>query len=476
MLIRRFYDTRLAQASFLIGCQATGEALVLDPARDVEPYLGAAEAERMRIVGVAETHIHADFVSGARELAARTGARAYLSDEGDADWKYAWAAEAGATLLHDGDAITVGNLRLDVMHTPGHTPEHLCFVLTDTPATSRPVAVFTGDFVFAGDLGRPDLLEKAAGVAGTMEAGARTLYRSVQRFKRLPDYLQLWPGHGAGSACGKALGAAESTTLGYERIVNWGLADIDEDAFVARVLDGQPEPPRYFATMKRINKAGPALLHGRARAERLPDERLASLAASGALVVDTRPWEQYAAGHLGGALHLPLDRSFTTWAGWLLPYDRDLYLLVDEAREGARDDAMRALTSIGLDRVAGWIGASALAGLPLVRTASVAPREAWPGIARDELAVLDVRNTSEFDAGHLPGATHVPLGDLAQRLAEVPAGRPLVVQCQGGARSAIATSVLEAHGVTDVVNLTGGYAAWLRDGLPVERGALTPAR
>ncbi|HZK77477.1 MAG TPA: MBL fold metallo-hydrolase, partial [Gemmatimonadaceae bacterium] len=190
MLLKRIYDTNLAQASYLIGCVATGEALVVDPHRDVEQYMRAAADEGLRVTHVTETHIHADFVSGSRELAQRTGAQLLLSDEGDADWKYAFAAESGARLLHDGDVFMVGNLKIEVLHTPGHTPEHISFLVTDTLATDRPMGAITGDFVFVGDVGRPDLLEKAAKVMGTMEAGARTLFRSLQRFKKLPDYLQ----------------------------------------------------------------------------------------------------------------------------------------------------------------------------------------------------------------------------------------------------------------------------------------------
>ena len=225
-----------------------------------EQYVDAAAAEGLRITQVTETHIHADFVSGARELAHLTGAQLLLSSEGGLDWQYAYAAEAGARLLKDGDRIAVGNIDLEVMHSPGHTPEHISFIVTDRPAAAGPWGILTGDFVFVGDVGRPDLLERAAGFAGTMETAARTLFRSLARFRALPDHLQVWPGHGAGSACGKALGAIPSSTVGYEKIGNWGVAEIDEEAFVRGVLDGQPEPPRYFAEMKRINKHGPRLL------------------------------------------------------------------------------------------------------------------------------------------------------------------------------------------------------------------------
>ena len=485
MLLKRFYDAKLAQASYLIGCAATGEAIVVDANRDVEEYIRAATAEGLKVTHVTETHIHADFVSGSRELAQRTGAQLLLSDEGDVDWKYAFAAEAGATLLHDGDVFMVGNLKFDVLHTPGHTPEHLSFLVTDTPATDKPMGAITGDFVFVGDVGRPDLLEKAAKIVGTMEAGARTLFRSLQRVKQLPDYLQVWPGHGAGSACGKALGAVPFSTIGYERIANWGFTVSDEDEFVQMVLAGQPEPPKYFAEMKRINKSGPRVLGGFRRPERLPASRLAALLDAGALVVDTRSATEYAARHAPGTINIPLNKSFNTWAGWLVPYDRDFFLVVNESCAHCVDEAVRDLAMIGLDRVAGYLGAEAfdewaaggreLGTIPQIGATELAARR-----QAGDVAVLDVRGHAEWEAGHLPGVENIPVGYLAERLDEVPRDRPVVVHCQSGARSAIAASVLRARGLTNVVNLTGGFAEWQARGHPVERsasaGALAGAR
>ena len=476
MLLKRFYDTKLAQASYLIGCAATGEALVVDPNRDVEEYIRAATAEGMKVTHVTETHIHADFVSGSRELAQRTGAQLLLSDEGDADWKYAFAAEAGATLLHDGDAFMVGNLKFDVLHTPGHTPEHLSFLVTDTPATDKPMGAITGDFVFVGDVGRPDLLEKAAKMVGTMEAGARTLFKSLQRFKQLPDYLQIWPGHGAGSACGKALGAVPFSTIGYERIANWGFTVSDEREFVEMVLAGQPEPPRYFAEMKRINKEGPRVLGGFRRPERLPASRIEGLLADGELVVDTRSATEYAARHVPGTINIPLNKTFNTWAGWLVPYDRDFFLIVDDSRSDYVDEAVRDLAMIGLDRVSGYLGTDAidewavggreLGTVPQISAAELAERR-----QAGDVAVIDVRGHAEWEAGHLPGVENIPVGYLADHLSEVPRDRPVVVHCQSGARSAIAASVLRAKGFTNIVNLTGGFAEWQARGHPVERSA-----
>lgn len=478
MIVRRFYDDKLAQTSYLVGCGRTGSAIVIDPNRDVEQYVRAADAEDVRVTHVTETHIHADFVSGARELADRTGATLYLSDEGDASWKYSYASDAGAVLVKDGDTIMVGNVRVEVVHTPGHTPEHVSFLITDTAAADEPIAIVTGDFVFVGDVGRPDLLEKAAKVQGTMEQAARTLFRSLAKFKRYPDWLQIWPGHGAGSACGKGLSAVPHSTVGYERRFNWAFGVDDEAEFVRMVLDGQPEPPKYFAEMKRINKEGPRVLHGFPRPERLPVARLDNVLASGAPVVDTRPAAEFAAGHVPGTINIPLDRSFNTWAGWLLPFDRDFYLVIDDRCTHCVGEAVRDLAMIGLDRVAGYFGSAAidewpatnarearvLATIPQITAAELAER-----VKRGGIAVLDVRGHAEWEAGHIPGVENIPVGYLTDRLDDLPRDEPLVVQCQSGARSAIAASVLRSRGFTNVVNLSGGFAGWQRAGQPVER-------
>src|SRR5690606_36051520 len=379
----------------------------------------------LRITHVTETHIHADFVSGLRDLVERTGARAYLSAEGGPDWQYAFADEIDAVLLRDGDHFMVGNIRIEAMHTPGHTPEHLTFLVTDTAAADEPMGAFTGDFIFVGDVGRPDLLEKAAGVTGTMEPGARALFRSLRKFAELADHLQIWPGHGAGSACGKSLGAVPQSTLGYEKRFNWGFSYDDEDAFVRAVLEGQPEPPKYFAEMKRINKVGPRILGGFRRPERLPGTRLAALLEAGVLVVDTRSTEAYASGHVPGTLNIPLNRSFNTWAGWLVPYDRPFYLIVDEtACPSCVAEAIRDLAMIGLDDVGGYFAAEALdewaaEGRELATVREMSTPELAEMARREEVSVIDVRGRVEWEAGHIPGVSNIPLGYLPDRIDEV---------------------------------------------------------
>ncbi|MDI3339121.1 MAG: rhodanese-like domain-containing protein, partial [Sphaerobacter sp.] len=433
--------------------------------------------EGLRITAITETHIHADFVSGARELARRTGARLYLSDEGPAEWKYAYAAEAGAALVRHGDSFMVGNVRIDVVHTPGHTPEHISFLVTDTAAADKPMGIFTGDFVFVGDIGRPDLLEEAAGIRGTKVPGARQLFKSLQRFKELPDYVQIWPGHGAGSACGKALGAVPQSTVGYERLFNWAFQITGEDEFVEAVLSGQPEPPKYFAEMKRVNKIGPAMVRELRPPRSLAGRDLPGVIESGAIVVDTRAAAAYATGFIPGTLNIPLDNAFVTWAGWLIPYDVDIYLLVDEECPQCAATAVRGLRLIGLDRVGGIVGArEALTawtemgrGVETYRAVTAAELDQMR--QAETVAVIDVRGRVEWEAGHLPGVRNIPLGYLADRLDELVSETPTVVCCQTGARSAIAVSLLRAKGLTNISHLAGGFAAWAAEGRPVARAA-----
>lgn len=472
MFLKRFFEPKVAQTSYMIGCPGAGAAIVIDPNRDIDQYIEAAEAEGVKVTHVTETHIHADFVSGSRELAARTGASLYLSDEGDADWKYAFAAESGATLVRDGHRITVGSVLIDVVHTPGHTPEHISFLVTDSAGASEPIAVASGDFIFVGDVGRPDLLEKAANIKGTTEVGARQLYASLQKFASQPDWLQVWPGHGAGSSCGKGISAIPHSTLGYERRFNWAFQAKSESEFVAAVLAGQPEPPKYFAEMKRVNKVGPKILHGFKRPELLEIDALDAKLKENAIVVDTRSATAYAAGYVPGTINIPLNASFTTWAGWLVPYNRDFFLIVDDASAGI-DTAVRDLAMIGLDRIAGYfdvgvIDAWAAGERPLGTVPQVTVQDLQASLSHRAVTLLDVRNQNEWDGGIIAGAQHITLGYLIDHLADIPRDKPIVIQCAAGGRSAIGASVLKAHGFDNVINLVGGMGAWRKAGLPVE--------
>ena len=473
MLFRRFYDDTLAQASYLIGCQRTGDAVVVDPNRDVEQYIAAAKAEGARIAQVTETHIHADFVSGARELARRTGARLALSGEGPNEWRYRFAEAEGARLLRDGDTIEIGDVRLEAVHTPGHTPEHLSFVVTDTAGASEPMGILSGDFLFVGDVGRPDLLERAAGERGTAEVLARQMFRSLRRIASLPDWLQLWPGHGAGSACGKALGAVPQSTLGYERRFGWAFGIEDEDEFVAAALDGLTDPPRYFARMKRVNRDGPSILGDAAPLRRLDASTLAAERAHGAVVVDTRSTTEFARGHLVGAIAIPAGASVLKWTGSLLDGDQKIALVANDEPVAGRIALQLAM--IGFDHVVGYATADAARELATREGTQRIERVSATELARrmdtDDSYVLDVRAPHEWAAGHLPGVPNLPLPELPERLDEIPRDRPIVLQCQSGTRSIIAASLLQAAGFESIADLETGYKGWVAAGQQVQRGA-----
>lgn len=471
MLLKYFYDSNLAHASYMVGCQATGEAIIIDAGRDIEPYMHEAEENDMQILAVTETHIHADFVSGARELAERTGAHLYLSDEGDENWKYGFLDRYEHTLVIDGDTFDVGNVRLEIMHTPGHTPEHISFLLTDRGAgADRPMGMFTGDFVFVGSIGRPDLLEKAAGIANTAEVAARQMFHSVQRFKQLPDYLQVWPAHGAGSACGKGLGAVPSSTVGYEKMFNPAMAYDDEQTFVDYLLADQPEPPRYFSVMKRVNKEGPRLLQTIPSPSHLPAAHLPQVLKSGAQVVDTRLAGSFAERFVPRTMNIPAH-ELSNWAGWLVDYERPLYLIVD-SHDMQR--VVRDLHYIGVDDIAGYFETTAVQTLAemghQLRAYEVEnPEGLADKILGGEVLLVDIRNQTEWDEGHIPGAQHIMLGYLAGRSKEIIDGQPIVVQCRSGNRSAIGASVLLAQGAKDVINMQGGLRDWANAGLPIEK-------
>lgn len=466
MTLKRLFETSLAHASYLVG--ANGKGVVVDPNRDIDLYLDEAAQAGLRIVAVAETHIHADYASGAHELAARTGATLYVSDEGPADWKYASLGDPGVVGVRDGDTFEVGGLRFDVVATQGHTPEHITFVLTDPAASPEPMAAFTGDFMFVGDVGRPDLLERAAGFAGTMELGARVLFGSIRRFlDRFDDSLMILPAHGAGSACGKSLGNVPFSTLGIERRTNWALKIASESEFVTEVLSGQPEPPVYFKEMKRINKERPEFPE--TRVVRIMGDDLVDALQEGAIVVDLRSSGEIAMGSMRGAIAIPLGGSFTNWAGWMVPYDREVRFLAND--EGQVRDATAKLALIGLTRVVGWSGSDALRAYERkFGTLEVTPQFSPQELAakRSSVQIVDVRSQAEYDEGHIPGATAGFVGTLASRAGDLPRDTPLVVHCAGGERATVAASVLRNQGFESVATLPGGFADWVAVGLPIE--------
>ena len=463
MLLRQITDPGLSQYTYLFGCQRTGEALLIDPERDIDRYESIAAEEGLRIAVVAETHIHADFLSGAREYAERPDVRIVLSRAGPPDWQYAWvgAGKATYTLVEDGDRFDVGSIDVQVRHTPGHTPEHIVFVVTDRGSgADSPMAVASGDFLFVGDVGRPDLLESAAGVIGAMRPAAEQLQVSLGMVSSWPDFTQVLPGHGAGSACGKALGAVPWSTVGYERHFNGALslATHSRAAFVEAILSGQPEPPPYFARMKHLNRNGVPLLG------RLPTPRELNvadvLADTSRVVLDTRADRAaFMAAHLPGSLHAPAPRQFTAATGAFLEPSDSVVLLADADQ---LEDLVRQLVRIGLDHIAGWIPVEALDTwrAQCVGTASIArigfADAVLPG---DDSVWVDVRGADEFAADHVPGALHIALTRLAVEYGRIPRSHPVTVHCATGGRAALASAYLQRLGF-DVRYVDDDFARW----------------
>ena len=415
----------------------------------------------MRIVAVTETHIHADYLSGTRELAARTGAQMYVSDEGGPDWTYGPDFD-GAVRMKHGHRIRLGNITVEASHTPGHTPEHLSFLITDGAQASEPGFILTGDFVFVGDLGRPDLLDEAAGFVDTRFQGAKDLFASLRdRFLTLPDYVQVLPAHGSGSACGKALGAIPASTVGYERNFSWWsryLENNDEQGFVDELLSGQPDAHAYFGRMKMENKIGPAVIGD------VPDlieytagELRSALEADSVIFVDTRHNSEVHEGTVERSLNIPGVAKAASYGAWVYDpqiEDRPLVLLAGSLEEAQqmRDHLMR----VGIDTVRGYI--TSLDGLELVKPKLVQP-EALDGF--DGVMLLDVRNRTEYAEGHLPDAKQLSGGRVLWNLDLLPAPEAgtIVTYCQSGVRNSVAASALRRQGY-DIAELDGSYAAW----------------
>lgn len=460
MLLERIYDEDLAQASYIIGCQASGEAVVVDPRRDVDVYVELAERKGLRIVAVTETHIHADYLSGTRELFARTGATMFVSDEGGPDWTYGSGFER-AVRMKDGHRIRIGNVTVEAVHTPGHTPEHLSFLVTDGAQAEEPGFMLTGDFVFVGDLGRPDLLDEAAGGVDTRFQGAKDLFASLRdRFLTLPDYVQVLPAHGAGSACGKALGANPASTVGYERAFSWWstyLRNDDEQGFIDDLLGGQPDAHAYFARMKTENRVGPALLEGTGELREYTAEELtAALEADEAIFVDSRDHHAVHEGTVPRSLNVPGVAKAASYGAWV--YDpqteqRPLVLLAADAEEAGelRDHLVR----VGIDRVAGYV--TSLDGLELVE-----PKLVSPDALGDfpHVLLLDVRGRNEHADGSIPGSEPLSGGRALWHTDELPAEGTIVTYCQSGVRNSVVASALRREGF-DVVELDGSYQGWV---------------
>lgn len=466
MFLKQIYDTGLAQAAYMVGCQASGEAIVIDPERDIDQYYRIAKQNDLRITAVAETHIHADFVSGAREFAQDPDITLYLSSLGGEDWAYTWVGDRGNTVwLSDGDEFLIGNIRLKAVHSPGHTPEHLSYLITDEGGgADTPIAMATGDFVFVGDVGRPDLLESAAGVKGAMEPGARQLSDSLRgKLSDLPEFLQILPGHGAGSACGKALGAIPTSTLGYERRFNGALSLANEspDRFVEEILSGQPEPPLYFSRMKHVNRDGIQVTGGVPTVPHLDAVTFNSEAkADGTRVVDTRTSrDEFLAQHHPAAIHAPhKGTELTNAAGSMVTEDERVLLVLNSSED--LDEVSRLLYRIGFDNLAGFITFDELAADPGTTLVELQSRP-FQGFNVDDVgpndAVLDVRRSDEFEGAHFEGAVHIPHTRLREHMDKLDAGTRYFIYCRTGRRASFAASYLASLGY-DVVLLNGDCA------------------
>jgi len=452
MYFQQFYLGCLSHASYLIGSE--GIAAVVDPQRDAGIYIEDAARNGLRIEHVIETHLHADFVSGHRELAAITGAKIYLG------------AAAGAKFPHvgvrDGDEIRFGQCILRFLETPGHTLESVSILVTDTARSPEPFAVLTGDTLFIGDVGRPDLAPNH-----TPQELAGMLYDSLhQKLLCLPDNVQVFPAHGAGSLCGKQLSSERSSTIGLQRAGNFALQAKSREEFVRLLTADLPERPGYFAQDAEINRSGPAPLADLPGVPALPAQRVAALQSEGVLVLDTRPAGQFGNAHVPGAVHIGLSGQFASWAGRLIGLNRRIVLVAEdhdtmlEARTRLARVGMEDVIGYLEDGMAGWFRE----GLPVAQVPQITVQDLQREI--QDFQVIDVRQPGEWEQGHIAGAQLKPLPKLIAALDGLDRERPVAVHCKSGYRSSIATSLLEREGFRQVMNVIGGFDAWQTCGLP----------
>jgi len=461
MFFKQFYLGCLAHASYLIGSE--GEAAVVDPQRDVDQYLAEAEEQGLKIKYVIETHLHADFVSGHRELADRTGA------------EIVFGSKAGATFPHravqDGDELRIGKVVLRILETPGHTPEGICVLVTDTEVSDQPQKVLTGDTLFIGDVGRPDL----AGSKGyTPEMMAAMLYESLhQKILPLADNVEVYPAHGAGSMCGRNISKDTSSTIGEQRKFNYALKPMSRDEFVGLMTANLPEAPAYFSQDAEINRSGASPLDTLTRPAALSPEEVFKLNNGDHVILDVRPASEFGAGHVPGAINIGLSGQFAMWAGSLIPLQASIIIVAES--ESKLDEAVIRLSRVGIENVKGYlsggIDAWTAARLDIARVPQISVEELKDLIERgSEVQVLDVRRTAEYESGHAPAALTAPLSSLRENLSSLkldPARRTAVL-CAGGYRSSVATSLLEQAGFEKLFNVIGGTNAWINAGFPVE--------
>jgi len=451
MYFAQYYLDCLSQASYLVGDETTGRAVVVDPRRDVEEYVADAAAHGLRIVGIINTHFHADFVSGHLELAKATGAWIGYGAAGRADF--------AVRPLHDGERISLGEVTVEIMETPGHTPESISVLVYEHADDETAYGVLTGDALFIGDVGRPDLL---ASVGVTADELGRALYHSVQtKLMGLPDAVRVFPAHGAGSACGKNLSTERQSTIGAQRAENYACQPMSEAEFVEVVTEGQPSAPAYFSYNASLNKQDRPVRELDAAATALSDEQVDAALADGALVLDARPAAEYSAGHLRGSVSVPADGRMAETVGMVVAPDRRVVLL---AANGDEQQAATRLARIGFDQVVGYVpdpeGYLVRNADRVERASRLTAAAAESALRDNDVQLVDLRNAGELSIGAVPGAVHIPLPELTARLGELDPARPVLLYCAGGWRSAVGASVLRAHGFTDVSDLLGGYGAW----------------
>lgn len=450
----RVYDETLAQASYFIGDFTTKEAIVIDPKRDMDVYLNIAKTNNFKITKISETHIHADFLSGARELAAATNADLLLSDEGGKNWQYQFPHIG----LKDGNIISLGQVELKIMHTPGHTPESITFLVVDTKVFTTPKRAITGDFIFVGDVGRPDLLEKAAGQIGSQEIGAKQLFASILKFSKLSDDVEIWAGHGAGSFCGKTLSNIPHSTLKDEKLNSKAFEfKNDEKGFVKYILEGQPSPPKYFAVMKQMNKEKRPLLIEVPVHQKLTQQALQKAIENNLLIIDTRNKNMVAEGDIPGSLHIENGKSLATWIGSLVDYQQQLVLIADD---DTTEDLTRKLMRIGMDNIYGFVTDLDKMNMELEKSNLVTSTEVQKHLDKNDVQIIDVRTENEYGNGHIRGAENISLTTLKNNLHKISKDRPVIVHCQSGVRAAMAYSLLKKSGIQNIKMFSGGINEW----------------
>ncbi|GGL10329.1 MBL fold metallo-hydrolase [Mangrovihabitans endophyticus] len=455
MLFTQYYLDCLSQASYLIADQTTKRAILVDPRRDIDEYLADARAHDLTIEGVINTHFHADFLAGHLEVAAATGAWIGYGHRAQAEY--------AIRKLADGERISLGDVTLQIMETPGHTPESISILVFEHADDTVPYGVMTGDALFIGDVGRPDLL---ASLGVTADELGRMLYDSVQRkLMSLPDEVRVFPAHGAGSACGKNLSTERQSTIGEQRRTNYACAPMDEDQFLTLVTGGQPAAPGYFAYDAVLNRKARDLFDQHQPARPLTAAEFLAARADGAVVIDARDPQEYATGHVRGALNIPADGRFAETAGTVVDPASPIVVVAPQDRE---EEIVIRLARIGFDRVTGYLREPEGAFLDMVAEIVPASRLTVTQLrqALDQSGppiVLDVRNDGERERGMITGSMHIPLAELPRRIGEVAGDRPIVTHCAGGYRSSVAASLLRHAGRDDVSDLLGGYNAWQAD-------------